>query len=87
MEAGTLGGRNLHVGVCECATGTALNGLALSNIRPIGSTLLTFSDYMKPPIRLSALTEERASAREFPRGSIIALVSGGRDPAVETRES
>src|SRR6266567_475372 len=32
-----------------------LNGLALSGIRPYGSSFLIFSDYMKPPIRLSAL--------------------------------
>jgi transketolase len=37
--------------------GAILNGLAVSKIRPFGSTFLTFSDYMKPPIRLSALME------------------------------
>ena len=35
--------------------GAILNGLALSNFRPFGSTFLTFSDYLKPAIRLSAL--------------------------------
>ena len=57
VEAGTLGGRNLHFGVREHAMGAVLNGLALSKIRPVGSTFLTFSDYMKPPIRLSALMQ------------------------------
>ena len=57
MEAETPGGRNLHFGVREHAMGAVLNGLALSKIRPVGSTFLTFSDYMKPPIRLSALME------------------------------
>ena len=37
--------------------GAVLNGLALSKIRAFGSTFLIFSDYMKPPIRLSALME------------------------------
>ena len=37
--------------------GSVLNGLALSKVRAYGSTFLTFSDYMKPPIRLSALME------------------------------
>jgi transketolase len=37
--------------------GAIVNGLALSNIRPYGSTFLIFSDYMKPPIRLGALME------------------------------
>ncbi len=35
--------------------GAILNGLAVSKIRAYGSTFLIFSDYMKPPIRLSAL--------------------------------
>jgi transketolase len=37
--------------------GAILNGMALSKIRPYGSGFLIFSDYMKPPIRLSALME------------------------------
>ena len=57
QEADTPGGRNLHFGVREHAMGAVLNGLALSKIRAFGSTFLIFSDYMKPPIRLSALME------------------------------
>jgi transketolase len=57
LEADTPGGRNLHFGVREHAMGAVLNGLALSKIRPFGSGFLIFSDYMKPPIRLSALME------------------------------
>ena len=57
LEAGTPGGRNLHFGIREHAMGAILNGLALSKIRPFGSGFLIFSDYMKPPIRLSALME------------------------------
>jgi transketolase len=37
--------------------GAVLNGLAVSKIRPYGAGFLIFSDYMKPPIRLSALME------------------------------
>src|ERR687889_1057855 len=37
--------------------GSTTNGMALSHLRPYGSTFLIFSDYMKPPIRLSALME------------------------------
>ncbi|PKU24741.1 transketolase [Telmatospirillum siberiense] len=55
FEAGTYGGRNLHFGIREHAMGAILNGLALSGIRPFGSTFLIFSDYMKPSVRLSAL--------------------------------
>jgi transketolase len=50
-------GRNLHFGIREHAMGAILNGLALSKIRPYGSTFLIFSDYMKPAIRLCALME------------------------------
>ena len=37
--------------------GAILNGLSLSKVRPYGSGFLIFSDYMRPPIRLSALME------------------------------
>ena len=57
LEADKYGGRNLHFGIREHAMGAILNGLALSKIRAFGSTFLIFSDYMKPPIRLSALME------------------------------
>src|SRR5262249_45246625 len=50
-------GRNLHLGVREHAMGAAVNGLALhGGFVPYGSTFLVFSDYMRPAIRLSALT-------------------------------
>jgi transketolase len=37
--------------------GSVSNGMAVSNLRPYASTFLIFSDYMKPPIRLSAVME------------------------------
>ena len=57
LEADTPDGRNLHFGIREHAMGAILNGLALSKIRPFGSSFLVFSDYMKPSIRLGALME------------------------------
>lgn len=48
-------GRNIFFGVREHAMGAILNGLALSGLRPFGSTFLVFSDYIKPAIRMSAL--------------------------------
>lgn len=48
-------GRNLYFGVREHAMGAIMNGLALSNLRPFGSTFLVFSDYLRPAIRMSAL--------------------------------
>jgi len=51
-------GRNLHFGVREHAMGSAVNGLALhGGFIPYGSTFLVFSDYMRPAVRLSALSE------------------------------
>jgi transketolase len=57
FEAGKNGGRNFHFGIREHAMGAIVNGLALSKLRAYGSTFMIFSDYMKPPIRLSALME------------------------------
>jgi transketolase len=55
LEADAPDGRNLHFGIREHAMGAILNGLALSKLRPYGSSFLIFFDYMKPPIRLCAL--------------------------------
>jgi transketolase len=50
-------GRNLHFGVREHAMGAILNGLAAHGATvPFGATFLVFSDYMRPPMRLAALT-------------------------------
>jgi transketolase len=50
-------GRNLHFGVREHGMGAILNGMAAhGGILPYGSTFLIFSDYMRPPIRVAALT-------------------------------
>ena len=57
FEAGSYGGRNFHFGIREHAMGGVVNGLSLSKIRPYGSTFLIFSDYMREPIRLSAVME------------------------------
>lgn len=57
FEHDSYGGRNLHFGIREHGMGAVVNGLALSNLRAYGSTFLIFSDYMKPPIRLSAIME------------------------------
>jgi transketolase len=57
QEADNRLGRNFHFGIREHAMGSICNGLALSKLRPFGSGFMIFSDYMKPPIRLSALME------------------------------
>ena len=50
-------GRNFHFGVREHGMAAALNGIALhGGFIPFGGTFLIFSDYMRPSIRLAALT-------------------------------
>ena len=49
-------GRVLHFGVREHAMGSIMNGIALhGGTRVYGGTFLTFSDYMRPAVRLAAL--------------------------------
>jgi transketolase len=57
FEPGAFDGRQLHFGIREHESAAICNGLALSKLRPLWSTYLTFSDYAKPAIRLSALME------------------------------
>jgi transketolase len=50
-------GRNVHFGVREHGMGAIVNGLAYhGGFVPYGSTFLIFSDYMRPAVRLSALS-------------------------------
>ncbi len=61
-EVGTFGpeavGRNFHWGVREHAMAASLNGIAAhGGLRPYGSTFLVFTDYMRPSMRLAALSE------------------------------
>jgi transketolase len=55
--SGNYAGRNFHFGIREHAMGSILNGMSTSKIRPYGAGFLIFSDYMRAPIRLSALME------------------------------
>jgi transketolase len=57
LEADDPGGRVMHFGVREHAMGAIVNGLVLCKLRAFGATFLTFSDYMRPAIRLAALME------------------------------
>ncbi|GIG54510.1 transketolase [Demequina activiva] len=54
--SGNIYGRTLHFGIREHAMGAILNGIALHGpTRAYGGTFLTFSDYMRPAVRLGAL--------------------------------
>jgi transketolase len=51
-------GRNLHFGVREHAMGAIANGMAAHlGCIPYTATFLIFSDYMRPPMRLAALSQ------------------------------
>ena len=57
FEPQSLVGRYLHFGVREHAMGAALNGMTVhGGLIPYGGTFLIFSDYMKPAIRIAALS-------------------------------
>jgi transketolase len=58
FEADSYDGRILHFGVREHAMGSTLTGISLNGgLIPYGGTFMTFSDYMRPAIRLAALSE------------------------------
>ena len=58
FQHGSYGGRILHFGVREHAMGATLTGISLNGgLIPYGGTFMCFSDYMKPAIRLAALSE------------------------------
>jgi transketolase len=57
FEHDTPGGRNMHFGVREHAMGAVVNGISVhGGLIPFGATFLAFADYMREPIRLSALS-------------------------------
>ena len=60
ITSGDYGGRYLYYGVREHAMGAVMNGMALhGGVIPFGGTFLTFTDYCRPALRLSALMELR----------------------------
>jgi len=59
QAAATPGGAQLHYGIREHAMGAVMNGMAAhGGIIPLGGTFFVFSDYMRPAVRLAALSQE-----------------------------
>lgn len=57
IQKDSFSGKNLRFGVREHGMGSVLNGLSYyGSFLPYGSTFLVFSDYMRPPIRLAAIS-------------------------------
>jgi transketolase len=60
MSHATPEGRQIYYGIREHAMGSAMVGLALhGGVYPAGGTFFVFFDYMKPPIRLAALSRAK----------------------------
>ena len=56
-NAWSYAGQNIHFGIREHAMGSAVNGMAAhGGVIPFSATFLVFSDYMRPAIRLAALS-------------------------------
>lgn len=55
FEKTDYSGHNFHFGIREMGMSAAMNGMAVSHLRPFGGTFFTFSDYARGAIRLSAV--------------------------------
>jgi transketolase len=61
VQHGSYQGRNLHFGVREHGMGSIVNGFAYDGFfLPYSATFLPFADYMRPPLRLAALSRLRS---------------------------
>jgi transketolase len=60
FEPGSFAGRNIHYGVREHGMAAINNGIAMHGaLLPFGATFFNFTDYMKPSMRLAAITKAR----------------------------
>lgn len=59
-SAATPDGRQVYYGIREHAMGSIMVGMALhGGLLPVGGTFFVFFDYMKPPVRLAALSRAK----------------------------
>ena len=80
-------GRNILFGIREHAMGAIVNGLAYEGLfKPSGATFFTFSDYMRPSVRLSALSNI-PSLWYWTHDSVGVGVDGPTHQPVETMSS
>ena len=57
LARGDFSGRNVNYGVREHAMASVMNGMVLhKGVRPFGGTFLIFTDYLRPALRLAALS-------------------------------
>ncbi len=57
IKSDNFNGNFINYGVREHGMGTIMNGLIVGGLRAVGSTFLAFSDYMRPAIRIAALSK------------------------------
>lgn len=58
QSAASPDGRQIYYGIREHAMGAIMNGMALhGGALPLGGTFFIFSDYMRPAVRLAALSD------------------------------
>lgn len=83
VAPGKFEGRNLRFGIREHAMGSIANGIALYGMFvPFTATFLTFSDYMRPPIRLAGLSNIPA-VHVFTHDSVFLGEDGPTHQSVE----
>jgi transketolase len=58
FSAHDYAGRNFHFGIREHGMASACNGMSLSGLRPYCATFFVFTDYMRPPMRLSSIMHQ-----------------------------
>lgn len=80
---GAFEGRNIRFGIREHAMGALANGMALYGLFiPFTATFLTFSDYMRPAVRLAGLSESHV-VHVFTHDSIFLGEDGPTHQPVE----
>jgi transketolase len=83
VSRGNYLGRNIHFGVREHGMGSIVNGFAYDGFfLPYSATFLVFSDYMRPPIRIAALSKLR-SIFVFTHDSVLLGEDGPTHQPVE----
>jgi transketolase len=61
IARGDLGGRQLYFGVREHGRGSVMVGMAEGGLLPFGGTFFVFSDYMRPAVRVAALSRSKVA--------------------------
>ena len=56
ISANNFNGNFINYGVREHAMAAIMNGMTVDGLRCVGSTFLVFSDYMRPSIRIAAMS-------------------------------